>query len=317
LWLADVSQREQSSETVAMSPDPFLRGRALLQAGAHGEAADSLAEAVAENPEFAPAHAAWSEAAYALGSPVEARARAERAITLDPTYAKGYLQRARVTGWIERNWSLAERDLETALALTPDAPDVLLAMAELYLLTGRREPSVAMTDALRQSPSPSAHVLAALGRLHRLQQRQGEAEDLCRQAATQQPGLVAAQECLYRIALVRRDSDAARTIVPALAAALGASDTEIATFTATEATNELAAFERWRLGQTADPVTAAYSSIVLLQFDEAMYLLQQARDGGSGRLPAALHDMIFVGLFHQSAYGELCQSIGVVVPRFQ
>lgn len=316
-WLSEVSRREQSTETIALSPDPFLRGRALLENGAYREAADSLAEAVAENPAFAPAHAAWSEAAYALGNASEARAFAERAIDLDATYARGYLQRAWVSGWVDGSWSAAERDLDTALALTPRAPDVLLGMAELYLLTGREEQSVAATDALLQSPSPSARVLAAIGRLRRLQRRLEEADSLCRQAAAQQPGLVAALECVYRTALVRQDIAAARTIVPALAAALGASGEEIATFADTEAANEVAAFERWRLGQDADPVEAAYSNVVLQRFDEAIYLLQQARDARSGRLPAALHDLVFVGLFHQSAYGELCRSIGVAVPRFQ
>lgn len=316
-WLSADSRTGRSSETVTMSPDPFLRGRALLEIGAYREAADTLDDAVAENPDFAPAHAARSEAAYALGDMTEARAYAEHAIALDATYARGYLQRARVEGWVEIRWPAAERDLDMAVALTPDEPDVLLALAELYLLTGRTEQSVATMNALLRSASPSARVLAAVGRLRRLQQRPEEAEGLCRRAAAQQPDLVAAQECLYRTAVVRRDTDAARTIVPDLAAALGAGGDEIAAFSAPEAAHEVAAFERWRLAQNNDPVSAAYANIVLQRFDEAMYLLQRARDAHSARLPAALHDLVFVGLFHQSAYGELCRSVGVVIPRFQ
>ena len=317
-WWTSNDLHSDLRETTAYSSDPFLHGRELLAREKYAEAAEILGEAVQSDPEFAPAYAALSEAEYAIGNSANARSHASRAITLDPTYARGYLRRARVSGWIDHDWNAAERDLAKAIELTPGAPDIRLAVAELYLLTGRKDESIALSDQIVERGLTDASMLAATGSLLRLQRRHEEGEVLCREAISRSANLESAHECVYRAALVRRDPDAASAVVPGLATALGANESLIESFSAPVATEELAAFERWRLQRYAsgesDVVAMAYSKIVLQEYDEAMYLLEEARNSRSPRLPAALHDLLFVGLFHQSVYARICEGIGVAVP---
>ena len=306
----------------AGSSDAFLQGRALLATGDAADlqrAVESLTLAAESNPDFAPVQASLSKAWFLLGDGDKSREHAERAIALDATYANGYLRRARVTGWIDWNWDAAERDLETALGLTPDAPEPHLAIAELYMVTGRVDAAAAATgEALRVAPS-SAPVLAATGELRHLQRRHDEAASLCEQAVVRDPDLLAGRECLYRIALVGKDYSGALEQASEITPLLGADRESVTSFDGPDAESALMQFERWRLTRngrdlaSTDPVLAAYSNVVLRQYDEALYLLHRARDQRSPSLPLAMLDLVFVGLFHQTAYAELSAEVGVVV----
>ena len=326
--LAGSDEKPASAPAAASGPaidNAFAEGRSLLADGSPAAIRDAVRifeSAITASPDFAPLQASLAEAWYRLGSGDSARPYALRATELDPTYARGLLWRGRIAGFVDYRWNDATRDLEQALTLTPDEPELLLALAEIHLVNGRRENSVQLIEKFGAADPGNASLLIEAGRLNRLQRRYDAADESCWQAVELEPEMPGGHECLYRLALVQKDLDTALQHAADIAALLAGDAAGFTVPDSADLRDALSEFERWRLERlqqagTLEPVQAAYSHIVMQQYDEAFFLLRQAHTERSPHLPLAMLDLIFVGLFHQSAFVELRREMGLSEQVFE
>lgn len=124
-------RRLASRQTSAEGYRAFLKGRRLCERRSHTAlraGIESLSEAIAHDPTYAPAHAGLADAYaslsyYGLVAPREvmpkAKAAALRAIEIDRTLGEGHA----ALGWVALNfdwdWALAEREFTSALRANP------------------------------------------------------------------------------------------------------------------------------------------------------------------------------------------------------
>jgi tetratricopeptide (TPR) repeat protein len=130
--------------------DLYLQGRTAYARGsgeAFGNAVRALRRSVELDPAYAPAWAALASALYVAADQdgrwdqkVEwprALAAADRAISLAPGLADGYVVRAGLRQAIERDWPGARADLERARALNPGTPGLMEQYGVLVATLGR------------------------------------------------------------------------------------------------------------------------------------------------------------------------------------
>ncbi|WP_309643354.1 winged helix-turn-helix domain-containing protein [Phenylobacterium sp.] len=189
----------------------YDKGREALrqgQAEPTAQAVGFLREAVAEQPDFAPAWGALAQAyqksltftdpARQAGVHAQAEAAARRAMTLDPDQPEAAAALAMLTP-IYRNWAEAETRFLRALALHPREPAVCVGYCKLMLSVGRIKAALGASEtALAADPySPYHHsslglALWSLGRTE-------EAERVARKALTLWPRHLAIWFLLFHI----------------------------------------------------------------------------------------------------------------------
>jgi Tfp pilus assembly protein PilF len=110
-------------------------GGSYLQQGENALALQSLRSAVAEDPNYEPAHARLALALFNLGQDDEASAQIDMAAKLDSTdplphyvLSNLYIQ--------QEEWDKAEQELTTLQKLEPDSVDLYLQWADYYQLQG-------------------------------------------------------------------------------------------------------------------------------------------------------------------------------------
>ena len=123
----------------------FVAGRALARAGDTRKARMHFQEAIAIDPDYAPAYS-WLAGIYIqmswwMGPPAEfatkARKAALRAIELDPSLAQPHLLLGKIRAFYDWEWEEAEQHYLKALELNPNHTEAYLSYA-LYLAVVKR-----------------------------------------------------------------------------------------------------------------------------------------------------------------------------------
>lgn len=190
--------------------DAYLKGRYLITRDTLEDLERSIPyfdQAIAHDPNFAPAYAAEVEAlvlitdwtgSTAAVSLAKAKAAALKAIELNPSYAEGYAALGSVHFWLEWNWRDAEINFKRAVDLNPYNPLTRLNYGRCLLARGQTEAGVnEINDALKLDPvSLLTTGLAAFAQLHA--GRYDEAIALSNRMLELEPRSWAARECLFR-----------------------------------------------------------------------------------------------------------------------
>lgn len=312
-----VAEEAPASSAVDAPESAFRRARVLLEGGRERERLEEavmLLERARElDPTFAPIEAGLSRAWRGLGDAEAARRHALRAVELDPGYARGHLRLAEIRGWIDWNWDAALASLERALALTPEAVDVRIALARVLFFRGERAAAFALLEELVGEETASIEARVALGALYHLARRPDAAQRLCAEALEVSPEIPDARRCAFRVAVVRGDWPAALAALEGRNPSPGFTE---ASGDAEAAVRAIAARELEGLGAPEGaPVDAAYRAILLRRYDEAFQLLRLAARERAPGLAEALLDPIFVALHHQEAFVTLREEARIVVPE--
>lgn len=179
----------------------FLQARALYrQHTPEGfEQAIALAQqALARDPTLAAAWALLSSAYSSVERYGLARAAADKALALDPGYARAHVSLGSIAMVYDGDLAQAARHLEQALALAPGDTVVLGSAAELALSLGRLAQATAIEEYVvaRDPVNPANHF--HVGFCYHLAQRPEAALASLRRALQLAPGYIAAQ---YQIGL--------------------------------------------------------------------------------------------------------------------
>lgn len=172
--------RETSSEAYNL----YLQAMHLKMQRTHDSldlAMDYLEQAVAIDPEYAPAWALLSEVYALRGGSTQSgweegvaasRKALERALALDTEIAGAWLSQGQLKSYYEWDWEGARKDLERARTLAPNNSSVYVAQARLARHEGRLQDSVSLCDqAIALDPinqdarSDRARALYYMGRL--------------------------------------------------------------------------------------------------------------------------------------------------------
>ena len=133
----------------------FLQGRFLSQKAQVVDIRNSISyfeRALELDSSFVPAYVGLADAHRALvliadAEPGEAlrkaREAADRAISLDASYAEGHAVRAWIMFWYDWDWEGGEKEVKQALVLNPDSSDAHQFYAHLLSNTGRHEEALA------------------------------------------------------------------------------------------------------------------------------------------------------------------------------
>jgi TolB-like protein len=154
---AEITPQEQSHFNRAPTVHPqavelYLRGMQQLLEGSPGNAIELLQQAIAQDPQYAEAHAAladaygWEgDAGWMPYTEAFSRQRSEAllAIQLDDSLSEPHLQLAMAALNQSWDWATAQKELQTALALGPNATNVHWAWANVLLREGNREQALA------------------------------------------------------------------------------------------------------------------------------------------------------------------------------
>jgi adenylate cyclase len=134
----------------------FLQGRYLYNQASEenfAKAAVAFAGAIDHDPDYAPAWAGLSEVTLTqagqdfieLDAGVEkARDAAQRAVTLDPELAVGWVRLSNIQARYKWNWSAANESMQKALQLEPNSSEVMSGAAELAGILGQLDQSLAL-----------------------------------------------------------------------------------------------------------------------------------------------------------------------------
>ena len=136
-------------------------------------------EALAIDPEFAPACAGLADCYAQMGSirlgmlkPFEALAKArpylQRATELDDTMAEAHCTSALIKIWYDFDWAGAEREFKVAISLDPGQVTALLWQSLYLSAMGRNEEAIASVQRARDSEplSPIVNMYLGVARAH-------------------------------------------------------------------------------------------------------------------------------------------------------
>jgi serine/threonine protein kinase/lipoprotein NlpI len=154
--VASVPAKPATARVVRANPaayDAYLRGRYLRRnmfggGDALERAVESFQEAIAADPDFAPAHSALAETHVIQGIGLAqrpnrdnmpaAKEAAERALALDPNLAEAHLGRGLVAMYGEWDYPAARAAIERAIAINPNSVDAHF-WAEFYFTYVERD----------------------------------------------------------------------------------------------------------------------------------------------------------------------------------
>lgn len=188
------------SATSVEAYDAYLRARqqhARFDPRSLSTAIDGYREAIALDPEFAPAHAALAQAytsqSIGLGVPSRdtmplARAAAERALALAPELADAHLARALVAMFYDWDHEGAKRGIDRAIELKPSYAEAHL-WEEFYwtYVRARYEEAVVATRRAQELDPLDPTVKVRLGAVYFLFGRPGQAVDYFEDLLSEDP----------------------------------------------------------------------------------------------------------------------------------
>jgi TolB-like protein/Tfp pilus assembly protein PilF len=160
--------------------DAYLKGRFFWHKMTPDATRSSIVhfnEALAIDPEFAPAYAGLADCYAQMGSirlsllkPVEALAKArtylQRAMEIDNTMAEAHCTSALIKMWYDFDWAGAEREFKVAISLDPGQITALLWQSLYFTAMGRHQEAIASVRRARDSEPLSPVVNMYLGLAH-------------------------------------------------------------------------------------------------------------------------------------------------------
>jgi TolB-like protein/Tfp pilus assembly protein PilF len=162
--------------------DAYLKGRFFWHKMTPGAIESSIAyfnEALAVDPEFAPAYAGLADCYAQMGSirlgmlqPFvaldKARIYLQRAMELDYTMAEAHCTSGLIKIWYESDWAGAEQAFQVALSLDPGQVTALLWQSLLLSALGRNQEAIASVQRARDSEplSPVVNMYLGVARTH-------------------------------------------------------------------------------------------------------------------------------------------------------
>ncbi|HZF68058.1 MAG TPA: tetratricopeptide repeat protein, partial [Gemmatirosa sp.] len=306
--------RGDARRTDSATHELYLRGRHAF----HNRIADDgvrqasryFAEAVARDPDFAPAHAGLADAytrmaAFGYADPPPtlrlAKEAARRAVALDPALAAGHVALAHALLLGDCAWDAAEREFRHAHALDPTYAFGRAPFAMLLLGRGRHDEALAQLDTARAAEPLAPWVANVRGRVLVSAGRPDEAIQVLEEALTLYPGLDLAHQQLGHAYLARRMPDRAVAAFRRGAALHGARDSAQLAYAyavtgdraaARRIVRRLTAPSRPAHGPTGPSALAYHIAMAyagLGEHDVALDWLERARMGGAlCPIPAAV-----------------------------
>jgi TolB-like protein/Tfp pilus assembly protein PilF len=177
---AMVGSRKYSQSSAAY--DSYLKGRFFWHKMTPEGIRSSIAhfnEALAIDPAFAPASAGLADCYAQMGSirvsmmkPFDALAKArlhlQRALEVDDTLAEAHCTHGLIKCWYDLDWTGAEREFQTALALDPSQVTALLWQSLYFSAVGRHEEAIASVQRARESEplSVASNLYLAVAQTH-------------------------------------------------------------------------------------------------------------------------------------------------------
>jgi TolB-like protein len=172
---AAVGSRKYARSSAAY--DAYLKGRFFWHKMTPHAIRSSLThfnEALAIDPDFAPAYAGLADCYAQMGSvrlgmlkPFEALAKArpclQRAMELDDTMAEAHCTSALIKIWYDFDWAGAEREFKVAISLDPGQVTALLWQSLYLTAMGRHQEAIASVRRARDSEPLSPIVNMYLG----------------------------------------------------------------------------------------------------------------------------------------------------------
>ncbi len=195
-----VPQSARTSDSAAYTL--YLQARAAMRAANSLDddrrSLGLLEQAIRLDPNFAPAWALLSRLRvssyedYKTPSFQSVRAaahrEAQRAIALDGALAEGHLALSRVFMIMDWSWGEADHEMQTALQLEGNNPDVLRNAFYLYRSEGRFDKALQTIHAATEADPLYFFNSAMLGQAHFLLRQYAEALTSCRRALDLYPG---------------------------------------------------------------------------------------------------------------------------------
>jgi TolB-like protein/DNA-binding winged helix-turn-helix (wHTH) protein/Tfp pilus assembly protein PilF len=210
-----VKLKPEVKESLAKRPsvnpaayEAYLRGRSYSYSNSKVSAHKYFEEAIARDPQYAPAYAGLSDYYFLCDCPrnvEKARELAAKALQLDEGLAEAHIAMANVLFRFDWNWEGAEKEFKRAIELGPNAPSSYLHYAVYSGVLGRHEESIAaMKRAVELDPF-SALMQDELGNVFYWAGRYDDAAEQARKAIDLDPsssdahsGLAMAYEQLGR-----------------------------------------------------------------------------------------------------------------------
>ena len=152
--LADL-KRVLETSNLADRREQFLLATELQANGRYQESRKRLLELTADQPGDAGAWFMLGRAHQMLGESLDALQAYGRSITLKPTFAPGYYNRATVAESMQ-NWTQARADVEMAIRLEPALHEARILRAIVLLRQGQKPDALAeLTDLIKTDGAPA------------------------------------------------------------------------------------------------------------------------------------------------------------------
>ncbi|HKY61168.1 MAG TPA: tetratricopeptide repeat protein [Gemmatimonadota bacterium] len=286
-----VSPAEESSLPVdPTARESFLIARRLLDTSDRAvleQARREFEEALAREPDYAPALTGIGEALLRSGKAAEARAPLERALELNPRDAQAHHLLAQVFLFNDWRWEEAKRHLDESLRLRPEYPAAYQVQAYWHALNGRMEEArTSMRTALRLDPL-SSYVHADAGWIDYWAGELDVAETRCARTLELDPGSGSGRTCLLFVRIEQGDQVAVREAARALMVAHEAGATDLTSFDLAPIGESLTRYWSWEAQRLEGlPERSAHEAFLLAlayaqlgREDDAFRQLDAARDG--------------------------------------
>jgi serine/threonine protein kinase/TolB-like protein len=178
LKLLEASTTKDRQTGNSAAHDQYLIGRQLLSSGNFAmdrSAAEAFRRAVNLDPNYAPAWAGLAAATFEAANDApsvaeftamnqEAQTAADKAVTLRPDLADGYVARGYLRAWVLWDFQGAGEDFRRALTIEPENSEALSKYSNSVLMpTGRLDEAVAMAKQALKGDPLNAENWARLG----------------------------------------------------------------------------------------------------------------------------------------------------------
>jgi DNA-binding winged helix-turn-helix (wHTH) protein/Tfp pilus assembly protein PilF len=305
--------------------EAYLKGEYLLGKGGERDldaSAEHFKEAIALDPDYAPAHAGLAEVAVHEGDFPAAERHAQKALDADANSAEAYLNLGMIAALRDWNWREAERLVDKSIRLDPELAKAHAARAMLMTILGRRDEALAATGRAHELDPVSALIKTDHGWFHYYAGDFSGAIQYCGEAAGLAPENYGIAYCELKAAAaagdIAKEAEAAARILRFWKAE-DALARELAERPSREA---LSRFYAWRTAMLedyvakgeapADALAAAYAAAG--DFDAAAAMLEKSLHDRASLLPLALRDPVFRPLHADARFARLLVRAGVDAP---
>jgi serine/threonine-protein kinase len=212
----------------------YLKGRYFWNKRSQNalqKAADFFERAIADDPDFAPAHSGLADsyalmsagytAVQGLGRIDRARVAAERALALDETLAEAHASLAYIKSRFDWEWEIAEREFRAALSLNPGHVHSRQWYGMFLAARGRSEDAMRELTRARELDPLSPSVQSGIGRVLHFEGRYDDAIAAFTRILQTDPSFTPSRMDLSLSLMAKGDLDRAVVELDAVAAQIG------------------------------------------------------------------------------------------------